>query len=82
MPYDPRKRPWYEASVNKKKANLIGPTVFASSGQVGLTFSAPVYVNGDWKVLVIAPRSDCLSDIVSNIGRITILVWFCWAFKC
>lgn len=182
VPYDPRKRPWYEASVNKKKANLIGPTVFASSGQVGLTFSAPVYVNGeiagvvgmdmtlqslgkflnanrisenslaviidrdqkvvatssdddalvkldgqllvpalsdlrsylprkalaslpakdhvgvflfsnqegkqdhlallspiplkahgDWKVLVIAPRSDFLSDIVSNIGRITIL---------
>ena len=182
VPYDPRKRPWFEASVNKKKANLIGPTVFASSGQVGLTFSAPVYVNGeiagvvgmdmtlqslgkflnanrisenslaviidrdqkvvatssdddalvkldgqllvpalsdlrsslprkalaslpakdhvgvflfgnqegkqdhlallspiplkahgDWKVLVIAPRSDFLSDIVSNIGRITIL---------
>lgn len=182
VPYDPRKRPWYEAAVNKKKANLIGPTVFASSGQVGLTFSAPVFVQGevagvmgmdmtlqslskflnanrisenslaviidrdqkivatssndaalvkldgqllvpalsdlrsslpqkalaslpakdhlgvflfsdqggkqdhlallspialkahsDWKVLVIAPRSDFLSDIVSNIGRITLL---------
>ena len=181
-PYDPRKRPWYEASVAKKKANLIGPTVYASSGQVGLTFSAPVYIKGeiagvvgmdmtlnslgnflnanrisensmaviidrdqkviassfkdealvridgqllvpavsnllsplprkalaslpdkdhagvfvfgghegtqeylallskiplkaheDWKVLVIAPRSDFLSDIVNNIGRITVL---------
>lgn len=45
--YDPRRRPWYEASAVQKRGNLIGPTVFASSGQVGLTFSAPVFVKGD-----------------------------------
>ena len=42
--YDPRKRPWYEAAIAKQRSSLIGPTVFASSGQVGLTFSAPVTI--------------------------------------
>jgi adenylate cyclase len=43
--YDPRKRPWYQAAVEQRKSIVVGPIVFASNGEPGLTFATPVIVN-------------------------------------
>jgi adenylate cyclase len=43
--YDPRQRPWYQAAVEQRKSIVVGPIVFASNGEPGLTFATPVIVN-------------------------------------
>ena len=43
--YDPRTRPWYQATVAQKKSIFYGPIRSASTGEIELTFTSPVMVN-------------------------------------
>jgi len=40
--YDPRQRPWYRSAAERKGPTWTDPYVFASSGEIGLTFSIPI----------------------------------------
>ncbi|WP_297548650.1 methyl-accepting chemotaxis protein [Thermococcus sp.] len=44
--YDPRKRPWYQAAVEKKGPVWSKPYKDASSGKWVITYAVPVYLNG------------------------------------
>lgn len=69
--YDPRQRPWYQAAVAQRKSIVVGPIVFASNGEPGLTFATPVIVNN--RVIAVHAMDITLSTIQDflNINRIS-----------
>lgn len=69
--YDPRQRPWYRAAVEQKKSIVVGPIVFASNGQPGLTFATPVIVND--RVTAVVAMDIALSSVQEflNVNRIS-----------
>jgi len=69
--YDPRQRPWYQAAVAQRKSIVVGPIVFASNGELGLTFATPVIVNE--RVIAVHAMDITLSTIQEflNINRIS-----------
>jgi adenylate cyclase len=44
--YDPRLRPWYQAAAAQKESIVYGPIKSASTGEIELTFTTPVLVDG------------------------------------
>ncbi|AEC52054.1 chemotaxis protein [Pyrococcus sp. NA2] len=50
--YDPRKRPWYIQAKEKGGAVITEPYVDAFTGKWVITYSEPVYVNGELKGVI------------------------------
>lgn len=59
--YDPRLRPWYQTAAVQKKSIVVGPIVFASNGEPGLTFATPVIVNN--RVIAVIGMDVTLSSM-------------------
>ena len=52
-PYDPRTRPWYTEAVKAGAPVWTETYIFASSGQLGVTYATPIYDENDdlWGVI-------------------------------
>jgi signal transduction histidine kinase/CheY-like chemotaxis protein len=70
-PYDPRVRPWYKAAVSAGKPIWTQAYVFASSGELGVTYAEPVFnANGElWGVLGVDLTLGALSQTLLNTSK-------------
>ncbi|MDF1747547.1 MAG: ATP-binding protein [Alphaproteobacteria bacterium] len=78
-PYDPRTRPWYTAALQQKGPVWTQAYMFASSGQIGVTYAQPIYDDARalWAVLGIDLSLNTLSrtmlqtaDDLAGIGNL------------
>lgn len=66
--YDPRVRPWYAAALENPEGQWTNPYVFASSGQLGITYSKPIYDNLGtlWAVFGVDLSLSSLSETLTD----------------
>jgi PAS domain S-box-containing protein len=67
-PYDPRARPWYRGAIEKNGFSWSAPYVFASSGDLGITLSAPLKTASGtiWGVVGVDITLDSLSRLLQR----------------
>jgi signal transduction histidine kinase/CheY-like chemotaxis protein/HPt (histidine-containing phosphotransfer) domain-containing protein len=70
-PYDPRTRPWYTAALQQGGPVWTDIYIFASSGQLGVTYAQPIYTRGGdlWAVFGVDLSLASLSLTLVNTSR-------------
>ena len=66
--YDPRQRPWYSAAVGRDTLTWSKPYLYASTGELGITLSAPIKdATGKlWGVVGIDYSMQSLASVVAD----------------